>query len=58
MSDLQKTCLGWDSETAKNCRHFLRARHPHDVFFMPAKSGKECNSYEPYRDQDDGESND
>jgi hypothetical protein len=58
MTDLSKRCLGFECETAKNCTHFLRARHPHDVFFMPAKSGKECNTYEPYFDQGSDHDND
>ena len=47
---LEKRCLGFECETAKNCKHYMRKSHPHDVMFMPTVNGHNCNTYEPLRE--------
>ena len=50
--NLEKVCLGFECDKAKNCRQYVKQRHPHDVFFMPAEKGSRCHSYEPLRSED------
>ena len=53
MTNLEKHCLGFECETAKNCRLYMRKTHPHDVLFMSSVTGKDCPWYEPVHEDDD-----